>query len=191
VANFYTNVIEPDPRFDSKARIDDIDLLEPVTRALVQAIVSGAQALGFPVMVYETYRSQARQEELFAIGATQLRLVGVHHYGLACDIVKMVNGEPSWKGDFSFLSHLARAHGLIWGGDWGDATARHSFVDVVHVQRCTVARQVGLFRGEWYPDASYNPYEDSGHTQELMASVKEDLTRPARSARSSRRRRQV
>jgi len=30
---------------------------------------------------------------------------------------------------------------MIWGGDWGAPHIKHSFVDSVHVQRCTVARQ--------------------------------------------------
>jgi hypothetical protein len=96
---------------------------------------------------------------LFNQGATKLRKVGVHNYGLACDIVKSINGQPSWKGDFSMLGQLARDHGLIWGGDWGNPTIHHTFVDAVHVQRCTVSRQAALFRGDWYPDDAYDPYQ--------------------------------
>jgi hypothetical protein len=114
-------------------------------------------------MIYETYRSQNRQQELFNQGATKLRAVGVHHYGLACDIVRVVSGEPSWKGDFSFMGHLAQSCGLIWGGDWGAPNIKHSFIDSVHVQRCTVARQGDLFAGRWYPDETYNPYDDAQH----------------------------
>jgi phosphoserine phosphatase len=53
---------------------------------------------------------------------------GLAQVRLACDVVKVVAGEPSWKGDFSLLGALARAHGLIWAararpadlpnGDW-------------------------------------------------------------------------
>ncbi len=85
------------------------------------------------------------------------------HYGLACDIVREVAGEPSWKGDFAFLGELAHASGLIWGGDWGNPKIKHSFVDAVHVQRCTVVRQPALFAGTWYPDDAYNPYADDPH----------------------------
>src|ERR1700749_2588598 len=103
MSNFYTDVITKDPRYNSTKVIDDINLLEPVTRQIVQTIVADAKAHGLNVKVYETYRSQARQTILFNEGVTRLRTVGVHHYGLACDIVRVVNGEPSWKGDFSFL----------------------------------------------------------------------------------------
>jgi hypothetical protein len=163
MGNFYTDVISQDPRFESVNRVSDAFLLEPATRQLVAGIISAAQRMGIALMVFETYRSQQRQQELFNQGATKLRKVGVHHYGLACDIVKVVAGEPSWKGDFSFLGQLAQSSGMIWGGDWGAPHIRHSFIDAVHVQRCTVARQGDLFAGNWFPDAAYNPYEDGQH----------------------------
>ncbi len=62
------------------------------------------------------------------------------------------------EGDFSFLGALAKANGLIWGGDWGNPDVQHTFVDSVHVQRCSLAKQHDLFAETWYPDASYNPY---------------------------------
>ncbi len=168
MGNYYTDVISRDARFNSVNRIGDPSLLESATRQLVEDIVSAASRRGIELMIYETYRSQERQQELFNQGATRLRTVGVHHYGLACDILRVVNGEPSWKGDFSFLGQLAQSSGLIWGGDWGAPHIRHSFIDSVHVQRCTVARQEDLFAGTWFPDEAYNPYEDH---RNLLASV--------------------
>ena len=160
---FYTDVLSKDVRFASQARIADPSLLEPVTRQLVEQLVSASQKMGIEVMIYETYRSQDRQLALFNNGASKLRTVGVHHYGLACDIVRLVGGEPCWKGDFTFLGQLAQSCGLIWGGDWGAPHIKHSFIDSVHVQRCTVARQGDLFAGIWYPDEAYNPYDDVQH----------------------------
>src|SRR5271165_3677689 len=163
MGNFYTEAIENDPHFNSTKRVADPALLEPITRQLVEQIIEAARQMGINLMIFETYRSQARQQELFDQGATKLRTVGVHRYGLACDIVKMVGGEPSWKGDFSFLGQLAHASGLVWGGDWGNPTIKHDFIDAVHVQRCTIARQHALFAGTWYPDDAYNPYADDQH----------------------------
>lgn len=163
MGNFYTDVIQKDPHFQSPTRVADPMLLEPVTRKLVQQIIDSAGQMGIEAMIFETYRSQARQQELFNNGATKLRTVGVHAYGLACDIVRVVGGEPSWKGDFSFLGQLAHSSGLIWGGDWGNPNIKHTFIDAVHVQRCTIARQPALFAGTWYPDDAYNPYTDDPH----------------------------
>ena len=174
MGDFYTDVIELDSHFHSAKPVGDLTLLEPTTRSLVRQIIQDAATLGFELMAFETYRSQERQEELFNQHATQLRQVGVHHYGLACDLVKVVGGAPSWKGDFTFLGRLAYQHKLIWGGDWGTPKLPHKLFDAVHVQRCSVARQAQLFRGEWYPDENYNPYQDlgvEGGTVSVMASV--------------------
>lgn len=158
--NFYTEVIRQDPRFTSTEIVNDLDLLEPVTRHKVLAIVAAAREQGLELMGFETYRSKQRQEQLFEQGVTKLKAVGVHHFGLACDLVRSVNGRPSWAGDFSLLGRLAHEQGLIWGGDWGRPDQPNDFLDVVHVQRCSVERQPELFAGTWYPDADYNPYDD-------------------------------
>jgi hypothetical protein len=186
MGNFFSNVISQDPRFNSTTRVADPALLEPMTRRLVQQIVEASQQMGIAVMIFETYRSQARQLELFNNGATKLRTVGVHQYGLACDIARVVGGEPSWKGDFSFLGQLAHSSGLIWGGDWGSPDIKPSFVDSVHVQRCTVARQAALFAGNFYPDDSYNPYTDDPHV--LFASAQLPLTKPVAGSKPARAR---
>jgi len=179
---FYTDVIKLDPRFHSAKPIGDLNLLEPTTRDLVRQIIHDAATLGFELMAFETYRSQERQEELFNQHATQLKKVGVHHYGLACDLVKLVGGAPSWKGDFTFLGRLAYQHKLIWGGDWGTPKLPHKSFDAVHVQRCSVARQAALFRGEWYPEEDYDPYEDLDGVNEtvtLMASAAAEYEHPS------------
>jgi hypothetical protein len=112
------------------------------------------------LMAFETYRSKERQQLLFDQKVTKLQTVGVHHYGLACDIVRNIGGHPSWKGDLSIIGRLARKHGLVWGGDWGRPDVTPSFVDPVHVQRCPVSRQKELFAGTWYPDDAYDPWSE-------------------------------
>lgn len=162
--NFYADVIVPSPVYHSVSRISDINYLEPVTRAAVLAIIADAEKDGISLMVFETYRSQELQEIYYQKKVTKLKKVGVHHYGLACDIVKVVNGNPSWDGSFDFLGELAKKHGLIWGGDWGEPGKKHSFVDSDHVQRCTITMQKALFAETWYPDADYSPYPKQDST---------------------------
>jgi hypothetical protein len=155
MSNFYQDVIQKDLRFNSANRVNDLALLEPVTRAAVTALLADAEAAGTPLLVFETFRSNARQQLLFTQGATKLRQVGVHHYGLAVDLVKNINGEPSWKGDFSFLRALAIKNGLVWGGDWAEPNQPHTFHDCDHVQRCSIADQPRLFAGTWFPGDDY------------------------------------
>jgi hypothetical protein len=149
--NFYKSVIENCPEFHSIKRCSNPALLEPATRDAVEAIIKEAAADGLELMIFETYRSQELQEIYYDKGVTQLQKVGVHHYGLACDIVKVVDGQPNWDGSFDFLGVYAKKHGLIWGGDWGHPEVPHSFRDMDHVQRVSVEDQEKLFSGEWYP----------------------------------------
>lgn len=144
--SFYTDVITKNPFFRRPDRVSTTSLLEYGTLERVQAILQEAERRGERFMVYETYRSKERQALLYERGASKLREVGVHHYGLACDLVKDVGGEPSWKGSFALLGELAKEHGLVWGGSW------KTFRDLVHVQRCEVGQQRGLFAGTWYPE---------------------------------------
>jgi hypothetical protein len=155
MSNFFQDIIKKDPRFMSSKRVADLAMLEPIFRGHVQRIVADAAEHGVKLMAFETYRSRERQLQLFNEGASKLRDVGVHHYGLACDLVRVVDGEPSWKGDFSIVGQLAKAHGLIWGGDWGTPEQRHTFVDPYHVQRCALRDQARLFREEFYPSDDY------------------------------------
>lgn len=156
--SFYDDVIKQSFYFNSPSLVHDMNMLEPNTRAAVQAILAEAAAAGEPLLVFETYRSVQRQEELFKRGATQLSEVGVHHYGLGADLVKSVNGSPSWKGSFAFMSALAKKHGLVSGVDWGHPEVKHLFYDGAHVQRISVKDQDRLFAGEFYPDHSYDPF---------------------------------
>jgi hypothetical protein len=161
MTNFFRQVILNDARFGLSERVSDLELLEPITREKVRAIIAAARDQGLELRVFETFRSKARQQLLFERGATKLKDVGVHHYGLACDIVKVVGGKSSWEGDFGVLGELAREQGLIWGGDWGEPNKKHTFVDGVHVQRCAVARQKELFGGNWYPNDDYDPFSET------------------------------
>ncbi len=156
--SFYTEIIKADTRFRSLDTVRDLALLEPETRAAVEGIIADAKQLHrIDLIVTETYRSAERQQQLFQQGATKLQAVGVHHFGLAADFAKLVDGKASWAGDWSFLAELADRHELIWGGNWGAPGAKHSFVDSDHVQRCALADQRRLFAGIWYPDVHYDP----------------------------------
>src|ERR1700730_15038379 len=114
--SFFTNIIQKDWRFRSTVAVNDLRLLEPTFRTIIIAIVNDALVEHVQLGVLETYRSVERQEQLFEAGATQLRHVGVHHYGLACDLGIMIGGQVNWKADYSILGRLAKKHGIVWGG---------------------------------------------------------------------------
>ena len=159
--SFYTDVLKKDKRFNSTKQITDINLLEPGTRAAVAKLISLAHAAGHEIRVAETYRSQTRQGQLFKQGFTQLRKVGCHGFGVACDLNLFVNGKYDPDGtDYSFFVDLCKQAGLVSGIDWGTPHQKHTFHDWDHVQRVPVFRQNDLFAGKWYPPVNYDPYQD-------------------------------
>ncbi len=159
--SFYTEVIMKDPRFHSTTVCKDINLLEPNFRAKALKFQKAIEAAGHKVEILETYRSPARQMQLFREGFTELRNVGVHGYGLAADFALFVNGKYDPKGqDYIFFAKIAKDCDIISGYDWGLPDQPHSFRDYDHVQGVPLFRQHELFTGQWYPDASYSPWED-------------------------------
>lgn len=101
-----------------------------------------------PLIVFETLRSNERQNHLKEKGASRASSgQSPHNYGLACDFVidtnfcdvrhREWNGKmypdawdydsPEPKAAYDRLGDLAKSIGLEWGGDW-------KFQDVPHVQ---------------------------------------------------------
>jgi hypothetical protein len=157
--SFYTDVLQKHPLFHTTKAVNDLALLEPVTRGAVLALIADAKALGHELRVIETYRSCERQALLFQRGATRLRNVGVHHYGLAVDLGLYVFGKYVGAAEpYRFLVDLCAKHGLISGLDWGQPNKPHDFIDAGHVQRVAVKDQPRLFAGSFYPTDAYSPH---------------------------------
>ncbi len=160
MGNFKTEVLDQDPRSSSTGQIRDTAMLAPDLRRKVEAVIADAAAGGHRLIVLETYRSPARQEQMFAQGKSRLRQAGCHGFGLACDLGFLnEDGEVNWSADYSVLGGLARAHNLVWGGDWGEPEKPHSFRDPDHVQLCSMKDEGQLFSGSWYPEEGYDPFQ--------------------------------
>lgn len=162
MSNFYDTVIRNSRYFGSDVVCKDMNMLEPGTRAAVTSMLADAKAQNIDLRVLETYRSQTRQSALFMRRATQLRTVGCHGYGVACDFGVFENGQYATnEKPYQFLDALARRHGLVSGLTWGHNHDNRGFIDSGHVQRCRVEHQNALFSGAWYPPVNYDPYDDS------------------------------
>jgi hypothetical protein len=148
----------PPPSLDARRAEDlmnsDRDLLKlyPPFREKVEAILtelahySATHMPGYRWMVTEGHRSVKRQQWLYAQGRTRRGSIvtqrdGVktrsnHQSSLSVDFAasqRKPNGN--WVVDYgieqrhwNYLGHLARKHGLVWGGDW------KTFVDRPHVE---------------------------------------------------------
>lgn len=92
------------------------------------------------MLVTCTLRSSAEQTALYAQGRTAPGHIvtdakagqSAHNYGLALDVVPMVNGKPDWNGAdpvWATVGKLGQAAGLEWLG------APHSqFVEMAHFE---------------------------------------------------------
>jgi peptidoglycan LD-endopeptidase CwlK len=104
-----------------------LDDLRPEIRPQVDAFLSACQAAGIDVLVTCTLRSNDEQAALYAQGRSAPGHIvtdaqagrSAHNYGLALDIVPMVNGKPDWNGHdpvWLTLGSLGQAAGLQWAG---------------------------------------------------------------------------
>ena len=106
--------------------------LEPRFREVVVSLLQDLEALGWQPRVASGLRTPAQQQVKLARGVSQT-LDSMHIRGLAADIIDRRHGwaGPAAAHNFAFwldLGRLAKAKGLVWGGDW-----KH-FRDVAHVE---------------------------------------------------------
>jgi peptidoglycan LD-endopeptidase CwlK len=101
--------------------------LRPEVRPLVDKFLDDCAAAEIDLLVTCTLRSNAEQAALYEQGRQVAgRIVtdapagqSAHNYGLAIDIVPMVNGKPDWTGDDPIwlkVGAIGQAAGLEWAG---------------------------------------------------------------------------
>lgn len=100
----------------------DFSLLHPVFRDKILVGLDLANKDGYPVQLFEGWRSPVRQEILYKQGRTLPGKVVTrarawqswHQYGIAGDIALRVGGKWSWDGDFGKFAHYFLDQGLEW-----------------------------------------------------------------------------
>jgi peptidoglycan L-alanyl-D-glutamate endopeptidase CwlK len=125
-----------------------IDSLKDPFRSQISSLKCLIDKEELPFIIFETLRSNERQEKLKTAGTSKAGAgQSPHNYGLACDFVldtkKIKVRERPWNGKmypdawdyetleakaaYDRLGELAESIGLEWGGRW-------KFLDVPHVQ---------------------------------------------------------
>lgn len=113
-----------------------------------------------------TLRTAKEQDDLYAQGRTKpgkivTRVRGLdsyHNYGLAVDIVLMVNGKPVWdiktdydkdgRSDWMEVVDIFKRYGWEWGGDW-------KFFDAPHFQK-TMGLTIARLKSLWKSNIVFN-----------------------------------
>lgn len=118
----------------------NLDDLNPVVRPLVDSALRIWAKAGIDILVTCTLRTNAEQEALWNQGRlTQGRVVtkakagqSAHNYGLAIDVVPIVNGKPDWVGEhpiWNTIGKLGESAGLEWAG-----APSYPFHELAHFQ---------------------------------------------------------
>lgn len=112
--------------------------IQPKIQRLADLVIQDLLKEGHNCMIYEGFRSFEEQDSLYAQGRTTPGTIltnakggqSFHNYGVAVDIVFLVNGKPSWSEGFpwSEIGRIGKSYGFEWGGDWA------SFPDRPHLQ---------------------------------------------------------
>jgi peptidoglycan L-alanyl-D-glutamate endopeptidase CwlK len=97
--------------------------LKPEARKVFVKFLHEARKTFFKhtIVVAETYRTQARQNELYKKGRTKTNVkVSMHTKRLAADIYFIRRGKISKYDDAPYLQlgEIGESFGLIWGGRW-------------------------------------------------------------------------
>lgn len=137
----------PESKVPGAARIADMNLLAPKFRAKIKALLSQMEAKGHRAIVYETKRTNERQQYLYGFGrdyddgrgkVTNAKEAddGWHFFCLAVDIICAVRQWNATEQFWTDLRIIATSLGLRSGADWdmdGDC-GDERLLDRPHVQ---------------------------------------------------------
>lgn len=104
-----------------------IEDLHPVVQELCRKHIAACAARGVTIQVTNTLRDAEYQAYLYSLGRTKpgnivtnMKLVGPHAFGLAYDVVPVVDGKAQWNDNrlWAITGEEGKKLGLTWGGDW-------------------------------------------------------------------------
>lgn len=168
----------------------EISDLHPYVAELCNRLVELCKSVGIDIIVTSTLRDAEYQRHLFenAPGSTNTPLVGPHAFGLAFDVVPVVNGKAVWNDHrlWNRIGLLGKSLGLEWGGDW------RSIVDKPHFQYTQGLSSAQLRAGKRpvFPKESEGLYIMKYDLQPILkgslinTSTLECCSRPSNSART-------
>lgn len=103
--------------------ITDLKALHPFFRDQIRLLMAECKARGIELRVVETFRTHAKQNEYAGMGRKYTNSTAgrsKHQYGLAVDVVPVVNGNPVWDNPVLWkkVGVIGEKLGLRWGGRW-------------------------------------------------------------------------
>lgn len=104
-----------------------INTLQPVIRDKVRQFINQVEKeTGIRLRVTRALSTFEEQAKLFAQGRTEPGKIvtnanageSFHNYGLAFDVVEILNGAANWNTDWDKIAAIAKRFGFEWGGDF-------------------------------------------------------------------------
>ena len=98
----------------------NFDDIAPFFAQKLRTALAECQAEGYQVELFEGYRSESRQNQLYAQGRTEPGKIithakagqSWHQYGLAGDIVGKTAGKWDWSIDYDRVEQIMISHGF-------------------------------------------------------------------------------
>lgn len=114
-------------------RYTSLNLLYPPFAQEMLKGIAEANKAGIPVALFESFRSPARQEQIYAQGRSSPGKIvsnakayqSWHQYGIAADIALFDDGRWSWNFDPKKISQFFDLDKLIWGGTFKSPDGPH------------------------------------------------------------------
>jgi hypothetical protein len=106
---------------------DKIATLHPKIREKAKQLIDKAKNEGIDLLITSGYRTYAEQDELYKQGRTKKGAIVTnakggqsnHNFGLAFDVVPVVNGKLDWKStQWNKIGKIGKSLGFKWGGNW-------------------------------------------------------------------------
>ncbi len=107
--------------------VQRIKELHPSIQPFVIQFINESEKQGIQLRVTDGYRTYAEQTKLYNQGRTTPGNVvtnakagySLHNFGLAVDVVPMVDGKPNYNTDkWPSIASIGKAIGFTWGGDF-------------------------------------------------------------------------
>jgi hypothetical protein len=172
--------------------------VHPELARRVRLVIAQLAADGIALLVHDGLRTFAEQDALYAQGRTvKGRIVthakggqSNHNYGLAVDLVPVLNGRPSWDWPadvWKKLGRAAEAQGLEWGGRWKMVDMPHVQLHGLSVADCRALYRQGGLSLVWQKAASVravveqhqvSPMNNGAMTPAKAAEVREGMPTP-------------
>ncbi len=115
-----------------------INTLHPAIRERAKGFINKAERQGIKLRVTDAMRTFEEQDALYAQGRTKPGDIvtnarageSFHNYGLAIDVVQMVNGKPIYENkNWERIAVIGKSYGFFWGGDFNSIKDRPHFHD--------------------------------------------------------------